>query len=347
MNKFKWVILVSSTLFFGCKSKVEPLKPTTPPPVLVDVIIASSTSLSNTLEVSGSVIPFESVDLKPELSGRLTYLNMPEGIAIKQGSILAKINDADLQGQMSKTKVQLQLAETTEGRLKKLIAINGINQADYDNALNQVKSLKADLNIIQAQIDKTILKAPFSGMLGLRLVSPGAFVTNTTVLSTLQQTDKLKIDFTVPELYSQFITKGSTVKIESNQIKSQSSATITATESQINTTTRNLRARAVLEGSTLKAGAFVKVLINTGTNSKSIVVPTSCIIPDARTQKVIVVKNGKGKFVDIVGGLRNAGGLEIKSGLQVGDSIVVSGVLFVRPNQPVKVKQVKKLEDLL
>lgn len=344
----KLFIPIFCILIFSCKGKKQDVsKQNTPPPaVVVDVLIATTKSLSNTIEANGSAVANEMLEVHPETSGRLIYLNVPDGANVSAGTVLAKINDADLQAQLNKSKVQLDLAEKTEGRLKKLLAINGINQADYDIALNTINNIKADIALIKAQMDKTIVKAPFSGVLGLRQTSPGAYVTPQTILATLQQTNKVKIDFTVPELYAHVIKKGGRVNVLTNNNTNTRVATIIATEPEINTTTRNLKVRANLEGSPINAGSFVKVLISTGAATNNIVVPTNAIIPDATAKKIIIVKNGKGKFVDIQTGLRTAGGVEVLKGLTVGDSVVVTGVLFVRPNATLKVRSIKNLEEL-
>ncbi|TAH12250.1 MAG: efflux RND transporter periplasmic adaptor subunit [Sphingobacteriia bacterium] len=334
-------------LIFSCKQKKEaPAQSAKPQSVpIVDVIIAGGSTISNTVEVSGAVIPNETVSINSEISGRLTYLNIPDGGNVSQGSVLAKINDADLQASVSKTKVLLDMAQKTEQRLKKLISINGINQADYDLALNQVNGFKADLAVTQAQIDKTIIKAPFSGVLGLRQVSPGAYVTPATVLTTLQQVDKVKIDFNVPESYTGLIKKGRMVTIQTNEADTKRKAEIVATDPQLNATTRNLKVRAVLNGSSLNPGTFVKVLLDNSSGGNAIMVPTNAIIPDARAKKLIVVKDGMGVFVDIETGFRSAGMVEVTKGIKIGDSVVVTGVLFVRPKLPVKVRSVKKLTE--
>ncbi|MBX9732874.1 MAG: efflux RND transporter periplasmic adaptor subunit [Chitinophagaceae bacterium] len=201
--------------------------------------------------------------------------------------------------------------------------------------------------VTQAQLDKTVVKAPFSGVLGLRMISPGAYVSPTTAISTLQQVDKVKIDFNVPELYTELIKKGATVTIQTNGNSPKRKATIVATDPQINATTRNLRVRAVFEGGIIEPGTFVKVLLDEKSGRNTILVPTNTIIPDATAKKLIIVKDGKGAMVSVKTGYRGAGTVEITKGIKPGDSIVVTGVLFVRPNQPVKVRSVKKLSDLI
>src|SRR4051812_44870996 len=125
------------------------------PPVIVDVIIAGYQQLTNTVEANGTVVANESTELHPEVSGRLTYLNIPEGRSVAKGAVLARINDADLQAQLVKLRSQLGLAEKTEQRLRKLLEVEGINRADYDVAVNQVSTLRADINVIETNISRT------------------------------------------------------------------------------------------------------------------------------------------------------------------------------------------------
>jgi len=310
------------------------------PPVSVDVIIASNNDFSSDIEVNGTVLSEEMVELHPEVGGRLTYLNIPDGAVVKAGTVLARINDADLQAQMKQQMVQLELAEKTEQRLKKLLEVNGVDQASYDAAISQVNLYNANMNVLQAQIDKTVIKAPFTGRLGLRLVSEGAYVSTATVIGTLQETDKIKVDFSVPESYAKMIKIGKTVNIQTNASKEDLSATISAVEPQINAATRNIKVRARLNKGTINPGAFVKVLLNE--KLRGIVVPTNAIIPDALSNILVLVKNGKAVFQNVETGIRNSDVVEIKEGLQIGDTIVVSGVLYVRPNGIVKIKKVRK-----
>ncbi len=344
--KYLFFLLVNLTLFSCSSKKSENEKQGPPPPQIVDVIIADYQNIENKVEVNGLVLANESVEIHPEISGRLVFLNMPDGAVVKEGTILAKINDADLQAQLLKSNTQLSLAVKNEERLNKLLQINGVNQADYDVALNAVNNIKADIEIVKAQIEKTIIKAPFTGMLGLRMVSPGAYVTPQLVMASLQQTNQLKIDFNVPEMYSSLIQKGKSVRAiaDNNQ---EYMATIAAEESQVNASTGNIKVRAILQHGNLKPGEFVKVQLDAGIGKQSIMVPTNAIIPDANSKKIIVVKDGKGEMVKIKTGLRNAYGVEVTDGLNPGDSIVVTGVLFVKSGKPVKIRSVKNMQELI
>lgn len=336
-------------LFIECgkKSKQEDLSKKVDPPAIVDVIIAQNQSISSITEANGSILANEYVELHPEVSGRITYLNIPEGSTVKKGTILARVNDADLQAQLNKIKVQLDLSQKTEQRLTKLLSINGIGQAEYDAALNQVNSLNADLEYTKVLIDKTILRAPFSGVIGLRQVSPGAYVSPITIIATMQQVNQMKVDFTVPEEYSGIIRKGSIVEVAiESQNNSKCKAVVIAREPQINQTTRNLLIRAILTNCTANPGTFAKVYFNAGSARNNITIPTNAIIPDDKNKKIVVIKGGKATYAVIETGVRKESFVEITKGVSLGDTIVVDGVLFARPDKPVKIRSVKSNEQL-
>jgi membrane fusion protein (multidrug efflux system) len=336
-------------IFSNCKNKSSGTSTAKSEKVvpIVDIIIASPETISNVVEANGTVIAEEYVELRPEISGRLTYLNVPEGKNIAKGTIIARVNDADLRAQIAKSKVQLELAQTTVDRYKKLLDINGLNQADYDAAVNQVNSLRADIVYTQALVDKTVIRAPFSGVAGLRGISPGAYVSPSTVIATLQQTNQVKIDFTLPDTYGNIIKKGMLVTVEVDAAtKDVRKAIVVATEPGANTDTRNLKVRALLQGGTANPGAFVKVHIDAGQSRTSIKVPTNCIIPDDKNNQVVLVKNGMASFVNIKTGIREASTVEVVQGVKAGDSVVVTGVLFARPKNPVQVRSVKTLHDV-
>jgi membrane fusion protein, multidrug efflux system len=332
--------------FAACKEKKEKPKggdEKKDRPTMVDIMVASSQPVTNVIEANGTIIPGESTELRPEVSGRLTYLNVPEGKSVAQGTVLARINSADLEAQVQRTKVQLETATKTEERLKQLLDVNGINQSDYDIALNTVNTLKADLAYTQTLIDKTVVRAPFTGTIGLRQVSPGAYVTPASILATMQQLGKMKIDFTLPEENSDLIRIGSVVKVKmEGRDTTIKRATVIALEPQANRLTRNLLVRALLDDSRVNPGAFAKVIISSGNNKKAIMIPTNAIIPDDRNNQVILVKGGKATFVNVQTGTRTANNVEITQGISEGDSVVVTGVLFAKPDAILKVRKATK-----
>src|SRR4051794_4033408 len=152
-------------LVTSCNGKKDPDKSKTPDrqTTVVDVLIAQPTTISQTVEANGTVVANESVQLRPEVSGKLIYLSVPEGAHVQKGTVLARVNDADLRAQITKSQVQLELARQNQERLSKLLDIQGVNQADYDAIVNQVASLESDIQYTNALIEKTIIRAPFNG----------------------------------------------------------------------------------------------------------------------------------------------------------------------------------------
>lgn len=339
------IFSLSFIFLFSCTHRSDAIKPRTSPPPVVDVLVASAKPMSNTLEVNGTVVANEYVELHPEASGRLTYLYVPEGKLIKKGTLIAKVNNADLEAQLQKSKVALELAMKTEQRDKQLLAVNGINQADYDAALNAVNGYKADIEYNQALLDKTLLKAPFDGYIGLRQVSVGAYVSPTTLIATLLQLDKIKIDFNIPEDYSSSLKVGETVDVEMDESGKRRKAKIIAIEAQVNQSTRNMTVRAILENSAANPGSFAKVYVHSGLNKTAIMIPTNSLIPDDKNNQVVLVKGGRADFINVKTGIRLSNNVEIVSGIGVGDTVVVTGVLFARPKSPLNIRNTRTLEE--
>lgn len=330
----------------SCRSHESPSAPPKDKPVIVDVIVAQKQSVSQTIEANGTVVANEYVALHPEVSGRITYLNVNEGQHVQAGTVIAKLNDADLKAQQQRSVVQLDVAQKNEAALHQLLDVNGVNQVDYDAALNTVNTLKADINYYQALIDKTVIRAPFNGVIGLRQVSLGAFVTSADVIATIQQLSQLKIDFTIPEEYGQYIKKGDSISVAFDAFNNnRERATILAVEPKANALSRNLLVRAVLSTSKENPGSFAKVYFSQGNSEESVLLPADCVIPQDISKQVVLVKSGKATFVNVETGQRFANNVQITSGVQPGDTVIVTGVLFARPNTAVQVRQVQTLEQ--
>lgn len=310
------------------------------PPVSVDILIVQATDFQTDIEVNGNVSSDDMVELHTEANGRLTYLNIPDGAFVSAGTILARVNDADLQAQLQQQKVQLELAEKTEKRLARLIAVNGVDQATYDAAVSDVELKKANIDVLKAQIDKTVLRAPFSGKLGLRQVSLGAYINSSTPICTLQRTDRIRIDFAIPDAYAELVKQGMSVGVKTGADDPLLEARVVAIEPRVSTSNRNILARAILKTGSPTPGTFVKVVISDVT--QAITVPSNAIIPDALSNQVVLLKDGKAEFTDVRTGSRNADNVQIIEGLKNGDSVLVGGVLNVRPHSKVKVKKVKQ-----
>jgi membrane fusion protein, multidrug efflux system len=344
------VILFASLLvFFSCK------KTETPPPATaaaanksaysvtaVEGFIVKPTTLSENVTAAGSLIPSEETELHPEASGRVVSINLPEGKTVRKGELLLKIFDEDLKTQLLKFQTQLKQAEITEQRLAELLKVKGVSQQEYDLAALQVQNIKSDIDLTKINIAKTELRAPYDGAIGLRSISPGAYVTPATAVATIRAANSLKLDFAVPEKYGVQLRPGQQVRFRVEGNSHDQSATVIATEQSIDATSRNLAVRAQVKSSSgLLPGAFAEVDLSLGKKQQALMVPNQAIIPQARNKQVIVSKNGKAQFVTVKTGVRQANMIEIIDGISAGDTLATTGILFLRPDAPVKFSKVE------
>jgi membrane fusion protein (multidrug efflux system) len=334
-------VFATASVLCSCSHKAPSTAGGGAPSIQIDVLVIQPDSFSFTTDAVGNILAQEFVELKPEVSGRITHLNFKEGSFVEAGALLVKLVDDDLQAQLKKFKSQLEIAETTLSRFKKLLDLNGMNQQEYDQALNTVNTLRADVDLINAQIRKTEIRAPFSGMIGLRNVSVGALITSQDVVATLQQTNTLKLDFVLPESQGNSLRPGDLVKVKASN-DDLHSAKILAIEPQVLQGNRNRKFRAeILESAKLNPGAFVSVIISNDQGTNAILIPTNCVIPESRNKKVALIKNGKVKFQIVETGHRGQELIQITSGLAIGDTIATSGLMFLKPEGIVQIRSVK------
>ncbi|WP_052273023.1 efflux RND transporter periplasmic adaptor subunit [Flavihumibacter solisilvae] len=302
-------------------------------PTRVEAFLVKEASVSEKLEVPGSLIPFESTELRPEVSGRITQLNIREGQSVPQGALLVKLYDGDLQAQLKKLQVQLEMNEKTAQRQAELLKIDGISKQEYDLSVLEVNNIKADMELIRTSIAKTEIRAPFAGRIGLRNVSMGAYVTPATLITVIRQEEQLKLEFTVPEKYSSKISAGKQVQFTVEGLGKPIFAKVIATEEAVTEDTRSLKVRSVVQGKAaqLIPGAFAKVQLDFGKDDNAIMIPSQAVIPQARYKKVIVYRGGTAKFETVTTGVRDSTYVQITSGIQKGDTVVITGLLSIKP----------------
>jgi membrane fusion protein (multidrug efflux system) len=334
---------------FSCKSKKDAAPPPgqgpgAPVPVIsVEGLVVKTSSINEVVEASGTILANEATEIRPEISGRITQLNIREGAVVPKGSLLVKIYDADLQAQLNKLLVQLQIAEKTEERQKELLKIGGIAQQDYDLSTLQVSNIKADIELTRVNISKTEIRAPYNGRLGLKSISPGAYISPTTLITTITQMNQMKIEFSVPEKYSAQINNGLTLDFMLDGSTKSYKANVLAREGSVDQNTRNLRIRAVVQGGAdqfLVPGTFAKVRMILGENSNAIMIPSNAVIPQARNKQVALYRGGMASMIDIDTGIRDSSNVQVLSGLKSGDTLVTSGLLFIKPGTKLKLSKI-------
>lgn len=306
----------------------------------VDVMVVNVQSLDEKILTTGTIIPNEEVDIRSEISGRVTGIYFKEGQYVKKDAVLLRIQDADLQAQLQKLTYNKQLAETNEARQKRLLEKEAISRQEYDIAQTNLNSILADIENLKVQISKAVIRAPFDGTIGLRYISNGSYISPTSRIATLTNVNPAKLDFSVPAKYVQMVRQGSRINFTVEGSNSQRTGTVYAVEPKVDPETRSLLLRAVSPNADrmLVPGSFARINVVLSSRGNAIVVPTEAIIPEQSGQKVFVVRNRKAESIPVETGLRTDRTVEIRRGLHVGDSLITAGIQSVKPGGEVDVR---------
>ncbi len=330
-------------MFSACGSKNNSAAPPPgaagkPKIVTAEAYVVKPVSYAPAYKASGQLMANESVDIHPEISGRVTQIFFREGATVRKGQLLIQVNDADIRAQIAKLQAQRSLQQSTLRRSEELLKIGGISRADYDAARTGVQGINADITATEAALAKLQIRAPFDGTVGLRGISPGAIISPTTVIASLQQLSPLKIDFTVPGEYRSQLRLGEKVRFYVDGRNDTLSGKIAAVDPGADPMTHTVRARAIVpnEDKSLLPGTFAHVTIPFGQESNTIMVPSQSIIPTTRDKKVALLRGGKVVMQVIQIGERTEDRVQITQGLQMGDTILTTSLMQVKPGMAVK-----------
>ncbi len=321
-----------------------------PPPARatpVDGFVVRPSPLEQIINATGNLIAYESVDISPERSGKLESLHFDEAAYVEKGTLLAKINDEELQAQMHRLEVNLELAKKEVARGRELLAIQGISQEELDRLINRVDEINAEQKLVRIQIDKSKIYAPFSGVLGLRQISEGAYITPTTVLVQLKQLNPIKLEFDVPERFLSRVREGQTLQFTTEGSNQTNQARVYAIDTEISSATRTFRVRATAGNGnrTLKPGQFARITLVTGTDPNALLVPTDAIIPVLDGKQVYVARNGRAIATSVISEDRQSAQVQIINGISAGDTIIVSGLLSLTDGNPIVVDRIINPEN--
>ena len=310
------------------------------PPTMVDAIVLSEKDFANVISLSGSIEANENVEIRSEVSGIVEQIYFTEGTNVNKGQVLLKVNDIELRAQLSQATTKQNLASENERRAKLLLQKEAISQEEYDIASAEFRSLKAQSQLIQAQIAKTSIRAPFSGRIGLRNISPGTYVTPSTLITKLVSSNQVKISFSIPEKYATGVENNTIVKITMPNSSESFSAKIYAIDPEIEIATRTLKVRAIADNPANKliAGTFATVELPLKNIKNAILVPTEAVIPIQNGKVVYIASNGKAKEVKIETLTRTDKDVVVTSGVKAGDTLVVSGVMAIKNDSDIQIK---------
>ena len=337
------LLILSVAFLSACSGDKKQMKPDAAKgmnaPQIANYIVLKDTSLKEVIQITGTIQAEESVDLRAEMSGKITKVLFKEGSTVKQGDVLVKINDEELKAQYNRANARLKLAQEQEYRQKVLLNKEAISQQEYDIVNTELQSMKAEAELLKAQLAKTEIKAPFTGHLGLRMISVGDYISPTSTITKIVKDDQVKITFSIPEKYASHMRPNAEIMFSTDGNAKKYKASVYALEPSIDENTRTLSIRAIAKNDgSLISGSFCKVELEMSEIQNAILVPNESLIPILKGKKVFIAKNGKASEVIVKTGLRTDRFVQITEGLKAGDTLVTSGIMSIKEGSSLKLK---------
>ena len=336
----KCIFLLVLILHFSCspRKKDETAGKRDKGIIEAEAVVVNGRALEHTFSFAGNLLAWEEVEIRPEIQARVVQVGFKEGQMVEKGQLLCKLDDAELQAQWKKNKIAQQLASSEEARVKEMLKLEAVSQEEYDVAMGKLQSLQADGEYIEAQIKKTELRAPFGGLAGFRDISVGAVVNSSVVITKLWQTNKLRVEFFIPEKILPLLQDTKDIGFSVSGNEDWNTATIYAMEPGLDLSTRSLRVRAEFQNKDLKIlpGAIAEIKLVAKKREKSVVVPSKALIPILDGESILLVRNGKCESLKIISGLRTATEVEVLNGLVAGDTVLTTALLQLKPGMPVR-----------
>lgn len=314
-----------------------PKKENTP----VKAMLIKTGELTDYISVNGSTVANEKVFVSSEVAGKITAIKFSEGMLVKKGATLVQLDDQELQAQMRELQVRKELTQKIAERLQSLYAKEGVSLQEYEIARAEADQVKAQMTLLSVQIDKRTIRAPFEGLLGLRQVSDGAYLSPGSPIVELVSINPINIEFSIPEKYSRKVARGTRINFRLDGSDEQFSATVVAKEPNIDANTRTLKLKASAPNpqGRILPGAFTNISVNLSEYDKAIMIPTQAIIPELNGKKVYVYKSGKAEAVTVETGVRQDTYIQVTNGLHSGDTLITTGVLLIKPGSDVTITE--------
>lgn len=285
------------------------------------------------VETTGTILAQESVEIVSELSRRVVEVAAREGAAVAAGALLFKLDDRDLLAQRETLSVRRRLAQQNEARRRQLLDSGVLSREVYDTSLTELQLIEAQLAELAVTLSKTEIRAPFAGVVGVRSVSPGAWVTPARVMATLVADDPVRLDFLVPERYAPAIAAGQRFSFAVESAAGAREGRVVVIDSVIDAATRSLRVRGAARNADrrLRPGAFVTLSLPLAVSDEGLLVPSEAVIPSAGGHGVFVFERGTANWREVELGERSAREVELRSGVKAGEIVLVSNLLRLRP----------------
>ena len=311
----------------------------------VEVAVARVDTVRDEIAATGQIEAVQSIDLRPEVDGRIVEIPVHEGQEVEEGTPLFKVDDAQLKAQVAQLEAQRDLAQQALARAKELVQQNASSAADLEKAEAEARSAQAQYDLQRIRLDRTTVRAPFTGAVGQRYVSLGDYVTNTTKLVSLHTVNPQRAAFQVPERFARDLKPGQEVSFRVAAIAGRDftgQVDFVDPVVQLPGRTILIKARVPNPARLLQPGMFIEAHLVTAVRPKAIVVPEEAVVPAEGANAVWVVVDGKATRRPVDLGVRTPGFVEVTKGVNAGEQVVVGGLELLAPGAPVMARVVER-----
>jgi membrane fusion protein, multidrug efflux system len=339
-------IVVLMLIFAGLLSCSRSQQGAPPQQRILEVIgfRAGLAPYSVSLRSTGEILSWEDVELKAPVAGNVLRIHFNEGQYIRRGATILEIDSRVWQAQKRGLEAQLESAHSELRRRERLFEVEGASQEMVDQSRVAVSDLEARIEELDVRIDLSVVRAPFSGRVGMRNFSPGAWLTQGEIITQLVQSDRLRVEFDIPSRYATLPRTGMEVRVIPSANGDTAVATIYAIQPQINPDSRSLRIRAEINNASgnFIPGDFAQVLLDIDSMEEALLIPAEAIIPELNTQVVFVGRNGTAQRQEIRTGTRTQNRVHVTSGLNPGDTILLTGLMEVRDGSDIRITELNQ-----
>ncbi len=307
-------------------------------PAAVTLAPVRSERVSQKLEALGNARANESVDISTKISNIVTAVRFRDGERVKRGQVLVQLDNAQARADVAAAQAALTESESLYNRSRELLDTQALSKSSFDQLEATLKANRARLGAAQARLEDTVIRAPFSGRVGLRRVSVGTLISPGDVITTLDDTSVIKLDFSVPENFLATLREGLSIRASAPAFPGRSFAgSVASIDSRVDMNTRSVTVRALLanEDGALKPGMFLNVSL-ANDEREALVIPEEALTPEADRQFVFVVADGKASRREVRIGGRRPGTVEVLAGLNAGERVIVEGTQKVRDGAQVQ-----------
>ena len=315
------------------------------PPMPVEVVAARSDTVVDAILATGQIEAMQSVELRPDIEGRIAEILVREGATVAKGTPLFKVDDAELRAEVAQAEAERDLARQSLARTRELLGQKASSQSELEHAEATSRSTEAQLALLKVRLDRTVVRAPFAGVAGERHVSVGDYVTTSSPLVMVQTVSPQRAAFQVPERYADQLKVGQQVTFRVAALTGREfTGRVDFVDPLVQLPGRTITVKAVVANPRreLQAGMFIEVRLATAVRPQAVIIAVVAVLPILGSSFVWVVQDGKATRRQVELGVRTPGLVEVRSGVEAGEQVVVGGQERLAEGAPVQAKVIDR-----